>query len=100
MTTRVVQLEVGPMANFSYIIADETNRGVAIVDPSWDLEKTYTILENNKWRAIMIINTHNHFDHVMGNEQICLTYRCANSSIRIQVGRGSTFPFLMVNRLY
>lgn len=70
MKTRVVQLEVGPMANFSYIIADETNREVAIVDPSWDLEKTYTILENNKWRALMIINTHNHFDHVIGNEQI------------------------------
>jgi hydroxyacylglutathione hydrolase len=70
MTTRVVQLEVGPMANFSYIIADETNSGVAIVDPSWDLEKTYTILGNNKWRATMIINTHNHFDHVLGNEQI------------------------------
>ena len=100
MTTRVVQLEVGPMANFSYIIADETNRGVAIVDPSWDLEKTYTILENNKWRAIMIINTHNHFDHVMGNEQIASFTGAQMYSIRIQVGRGSTFPFLMVNRLY
>ena len=70
MTTRVVQLEVGPMANFSYIIADENRRVAAIVDPSWDLEKTYAILEDNKWRVRMIINTHNHFDHVLGNEQI------------------------------
>jgi hydroxyacylglutathione hydrolase len=70
MTTRVVQLEVGPMANFSYIIADENKRVAAIVDPSWDLEKMYTILEAKKWRVTMIINTHNHFDHVLGNEQI------------------------------
>ena len=70
MTTKVVQLEVGPMANFSYIIADENKRVAAIVDPSWDLERTYGILEDNKWRVTMIINTHNHFDHVLGNEQI------------------------------
>jgi hydroxyacylglutathione hydrolase len=70
MTTRVVQLEVGPMANFSYIIADENKRVAAIVDPSWDLEKMYTILEAKKWRVTMIINTHNHFDHVLGNEQL------------------------------
>jgi hydroxyacylglutathione hydrolase len=70
MTTRVVQLEVGPMANFSYIIADEKKRVAAIIDPSWDLEKMYTILEDKKWCVSMIINTHNHFDHVLGNEQI------------------------------
>ena len=70
MSTKVVQLEVGPMANFSYIIADENKRVSAIVDPSWDLEKTYGILEDNKWHVTMIINTHNHFDHVLGNEQI------------------------------
>ena len=70
MTTEVVQLEVGPMANFSYIIADENKRVAAIVDPSWDLERTYGILGDNKWHVTMIINTHNHFDHVLGNEQI------------------------------
>jgi glyoxylase-like metal-dependent hydrolase (beta-lactamase superfamily II) len=70
MTTKVVQLEVGPMANFSYIIADENKRVAAVVDPSWDLERTYGILEDNKWGVTMIINTHNHFDHVLGNEQI------------------------------
>jgi hydroxyacylglutathione hydrolase len=70
MAARVVQLEVGPMANFSYIIADENKRVAAIVDPSWDLEKIYSILEDKKWRITMIINTHNHFDHVLGNEQI------------------------------
>ncbi len=70
MLTKVEQLQVGPMANFSYIIADDDNKAAAIVDPSWDLEKVYTILRKNKWHAKMIINTHSHFDHVIGNEQI------------------------------
>ena len=70
MTTKVAQLEVGPMSNFSYIIADDNSKFAAIVDPSWDLEKIHTILEKEKWQAKMIINTHNHFDHIQGNEQI------------------------------
>lgn len=70
MTTKVVQIEVGPMSNFSYIIADDNNKFAAIVDPSWDLEKIFTTLEEKNWQAKMIINTHNHFDHIQGNEQI------------------------------
>ncbi|MFZ0696800.1 MAG: MBL fold metallo-hydrolase [Nitrososphaeraceae archaeon] len=70
MTTKVAQIEVGPMSNFSYIIADDNSKFAAIVDPSWDLEKILKILENDNWQAKMIINTHNHFDHIQGNEQI------------------------------
>src|SRR5215210_8267356 len=70
MTTKVTQIEVGPMSNFSYIIADDNSKFAAIVDPSWDLEKILTILEKEKWQAKMIINTHNHFDHIQGNDQI------------------------------
>ena len=58
------------MSNFSYIIADDNSKFMAIVDPSWDLEKILKILENDNWQAKMIINTHNHFDHIQGNEQI------------------------------
>ena len=70
MTTKVAQIEVGPMSNFSYIIADDNSKFAAIVDPSWDLEKILKILENENWQAKMIMNTHNHFDHIQGNEQI------------------------------
>src|SRR5829696_7099803 len=70
MTAKVVQLEVGQMANFTYIIADDENKVAAIVDPSWDLDKIYETLDKNKWHVEMIINTHNHFDHVIGNEQV------------------------------
>lgn len=66
----MAQIEVGPMSNFSYIIADDNSKFAAIVDPSWDLEKILKILENENWQAKMIMNTHNHFDHIQGNDQI------------------------------
>src|ERR671910_711270 len=70
MTASVVQLEVGQMGNFTYVIADSKSKFVAIVDPSWDLYKVYEILEENNWHVKMIINTHNHFDHVLGNDEV------------------------------
>ena len=70
MTASVVQLEVGQMANFAYVIADSKSKFVAVVDPSWDLYKIYEILEKNNWHVKMIINTHNHFDHVLGNDEL------------------------------
>ena len=67
---RVIQIPVGQMANFSYIIADEKIGQAAIIDPSWDLEKIFDTLKKNRWNSKYIINTHSHFDHVLGNEQV------------------------------
>jgi glyoxylase-like metal-dependent hydrolase (beta-lactamase superfamily II) len=67
---KVLQIPVGQMANFTYIIADENNGEAAIIDPSWNLEKIFDALKKNKWKARYVINTHSHFDHVLGNEQV------------------------------
>jgi glyoxylase-like metal-dependent hydrolase (beta-lactamase superfamily II) len=67
---KVVQIPVGNMQNFSYIIYDEKKNIGAIIDPSWDLEKIHTFLERNNISVKYIVNTHTHFDHVLGNEQI------------------------------
>lgn len=66
----IVQIPVGNMQNFSYIIYDENDRVGVVIDPSWDLEKIFQFLEKNKISAKYIINTHTHFDHVLGNDQI------------------------------
>ncbi|MGH9989123.1 MAG: MBL fold metallo-hydrolase [Nitrososphaera sp.] len=70
MKSTVLQIAVGQMANFTYIVADEENGEAAVIDPSWDLDKIFQTLKKNNWRTKYIINTHTHFDHVIGNEQM------------------------------
>jgi glyoxylase-like metal-dependent hydrolase (beta-lactamase superfamily II) len=66
----VKQIPVGSMANFTYIIADEKTKTAAALDPSWDLEKVLDVIKTNDLKLQYIINTHTHFDHVLGNEQL------------------------------
>ena len=67
---KVSQFLVGQMANFTYIFVDEETGKAAIIDPSWNLEKVFYALKKNSWKLQYIINTHSHFDHVLGNEQV------------------------------
>jgi hydroxyacylglutathione hydrolase len=67
---KVSQFLVGQMANFTYILVDEETGKAAIIDPSWNLEKIFYALKKNSWKLQYIINTHSHFDHVLGNEQV------------------------------
>lgn len=66
----VTQIPVGSMANFTYVIADEKTKLAAVIDPSWDLEKILDVLKKYDLKLQYIINTHTHFDHVLGNEQL------------------------------
>jgi glyoxylase-like metal-dependent hydrolase (beta-lactamase superfamily II) len=70
MTEGIYQLKVGNMANFTYIISDIQTRLAAIVDPSWDLQEIFQLLTEKKLKAKHIINTHSHFDHVFGNDEV------------------------------
>ena len=70
MNPKIVQMQVGQMANFTYVVADEDSGDAAIIDPSWDLEEILNMLKKKSWKAKYIINTHTHFDHVLGNDQI------------------------------
>ena len=85
------------MANFSYVIADEESSEAAIIDPSWDLEKIFDLLKKNKWVAKYIVNTHTHFDHVLGNEQVAeitgaqiVQHKSSNLSKQVSVSDGDT----------
>ena len=70
MIMKIAQIPVGSMLNFSYIVYDEKSTIGAIIDPSWDLEKLLIFLEKNNITAKYIINTHTHFDHILGNDHI------------------------------
>ncbi len=76
MTLKIEQIQVGQMANFTYLVIDEEEKETAIIDPSWDLDKIFDIIKRNSYRVKFIINTHSHFDHILGNEQVLAITNC------------------------
>lgn len=58
------------MANFTYVIADTDSPDVAVVDPSWDLQRIFQMVDQQGWKMKYVINTHSHFDHVLGNTNV------------------------------
>jgi len=95
MMARIVQLQVGQMANFSYVVADDKEKKAGVIDPSWDLEKIFNILQDNQWQLEYIINTHTHFDHVLGNQIVAsktgakiIQHKNSGQNIQIPVSHG------------
>jgi hydroxyacylglutathione hydrolase len=91
MTFKIEQILVGNMANFTYLLIDDEEKETAIIDPSWDLEKIFELVKNNQYKVRYIINTHSHFDHTLGNEQIVEITKCKviqheNSKIKHDIG--------------
>ena len=76
MTLKIEQIQVGEMANFTYLVIDEEEKEIAIIDPSWDLDKIFEIIKRNSYSVKFIINTHTHFDHVLGNEKVLAITNC------------------------
>jgi hydroxyacylglutathione hydrolase len=76
MTFKIEQIPVGKMANFTYLIIDNEDKEIAIIDPSWDLEKIFEIIKKNDYKIKYIINTHSHYDHILGNDQIVAITKC------------------------
>ena len=64
------QIPVGPMQNFAYLIGDEKAGVAAVVDPAWANERILGVAKRNKLRIIYAINTHQHPDHVSGNDEL------------------------------
>jgi hydroxyacylglutathione hydrolase len=60
--------------NFSYVIADETTKEAAVVDPSFNSAEIISLLKSLGYRAKYIIDTHYHGDHIAGNQEIKLAF--------------------------
>ena len=62
----VEQIEIGPMANFTYVIGSRTTREVALVDPAWDIEALLEHVEKQDLTPVAALITHYHPDHCGG----------------------------------
>ena len=60
--------------NYSYLIHDESSDIVAIIDPS-EFEPCFKIIDKNYKKLDFILNTHHHYDHVGGNEELKKKYK-------------------------
>ncbi|MEM3437848.1 MAG: MBL fold metallo-hydrolase [Nitrososphaerales archaeon] len=67
-----VQMLIGEMKNFTYLIGDEDSCLAAVIDPANDTDRILREAEKRNLKIAYIINTHAHFDHIMANEDLAL----------------------------
>jgi hydroxyacylglutathione hydrolase len=60
------QAQIGPMANFVYIVGDTATRKAIVVDPAWDVGAICDFVEHEGYTIDKILITHYHPDHLGG----------------------------------
>lgn len=66
----IVQLALGPMANFSYLIYDERTKNAAAIDPGWEAARIDSEAKSLGLTINKILLTHTHFDHAGDLEKL------------------------------
>ncbi len=61
------QAQIGPMANFVYLIGDPATHKAAVVDPAWDVGAILDLAERDGYEIDKILITHYHPDHLGGS---------------------------------
>jgi glyoxylase-like metal-dependent hydrolase (beta-lactamase superfamily II) len=63
----VRQIETGQMDNFSYLVGCEKRRKALVIDPGIPMEPILAAAEAEGLAIELIVNTHGHGDHTVGN---------------------------------
>lgn len=61
---RTLQLKLGPMDNFSYLVWDEDSLDAVVIDPAWEPEKIKAEAKRLGLSVQAVLLTHAHPDHV------------------------------------
>ncbi len=59
--------------NYSYLIVDEMSKNACVIDPS-EAKPIINYVEDNNINLKYILNTHHHYDHVGGNQELKKKY--------------------------
>jgi len=65
------QIACGGDRNFAYIIGDEESGTGALVDPAYNTEGICARADELGFEITHVINTHGHYDHAGGNQDVC-----------------------------
>ena len=60
------QIQIGPMANYVYLIGDMETREVMVVDPAWDVPAILDVVDRDDMKLTGALVTHFHPDHIGG----------------------------------
>lgn len=58
------QIEIGPMANFVYLVGSTATRKVAVIDAAWDIDEILRLAAADGMEITHALVTHTHPDHV------------------------------------
>jgi len=70
------QAQLGPMANFVYLIGDPATHKLAVVDPAWDVEAIRTYVEREGYEIDKLLLTHYHPDHLGNAAWLATRWAC------------------------
>ena len=62
----VEQIQIGPMANFTYLVGSRSTREVVLVDPAWDIDGLLNHVAEHDYTLVAALATHYHPDHIGG----------------------------------
>jgi len=73
-------IPVGPLRCNCSIVADVDAREAVVIDPGDEAEKIVSAIETTGCRAVALLHTHGHFDHIGGTAEV---KRATGAEIRI-----------------
>jgi hydroxyacylglutathione hydrolase len=63
-------LTAGPLMVNCFILGDETSREGVVIDPGGNVDDIIQLLDRHNLELTTILNTHGHWDHTGGNEEL------------------------------
>ncbi len=87
----VEQIQIGPMANFTYLVGSRATRQVAVVDPAWDIDGLLRHIAERDYDLTAALATHYHPDHVgggmRGHDIVGVAELLAKHPVKVYVNR-------------
>ncbi|MFH1574237.1 MAG: MBL fold metallo-hydrolase, partial [Acidobacteriota bacterium] len=64
------QIELGPLANYIYLLGCPDTKEAAVVDPAWDVAAVLAAAKRSDMKIRHVLLTHGHPDHMNGLQAV------------------------------